>query len=138
MNKNIEVLQNNNYGYTPLVDFEKWRVAGLNHFEVVDIESLERVERHLFTDEVFILTEGKAFLIVEKDNNDGECFDTIKMNKNIVYNVKKGKWHHIVMEKDASVIIIENSNTNLDNTEYKSIIETEIIKIKSVIFGVEI
>jgi ureidoglycolate hydrolase len=87
---------------------------------------------------VFILIEGKAFLIIEGEKDGGEHFDTIDMNTNIVYNVKKGKWHHIVMERDSSVIIVENSDTDLENTEYKPIDESEINRIKSIISSVRI
>lgn len=35
-----------------------------------------------------------------------------------IYNVKKGVYHALLMEKDAKVLIVENHNTSRDNTEY--------------------
>jgi len=39
------------------------------------------------------------------------------MEQGKVYNVRKGVWHHIVLEKDSKVLVIENSNTAKENTE---------------------
>ncbi len=69
----------------------------------------DRSERHLETDEAFVLLEGKALLI--EDDTEYE------MEKCKVYNIKKGIWHHIVVSPDATVLVIENSNTSPDNTE---------------------
>ena len=41
------------------------------------------------------------------------------MEKCKVYNVKKGLWHHIVVSEDATVLVVENSNTTKENTERK-------------------
>ena len=36
-----------------------------------------------------------------------------------IYNVRKAAWHHIVVSEDATVLVVENSNTSRDNTEKK-------------------
>jgi ureidoglycolate hydrolase len=115
-------------------------VAGLNHCDIVDIASLTRVERHLETDEVFILTSGRASLIVEGGGDGkgtrGESFDVIPMEVNVVYNVKRGVYHHVVLERDASIIIVENSDTSTDNSEYRELWEEEIAGIKRSVEGI--
>lgn len=134
MNTNIEIIPNTKECYTPLVAFESWRVAGLNHCGLVDIANLTRVERHLETDEVFILTAGRAALIVE--NGGGASFDVIPMEPNTVYNIKKGVYHHVVMEKDASIIIVENSDTTAENSEYKELDTVDAKKLKERTAGI--
>ena len=141
MNNNIEIIPNTKECYTPLVAFESWRVAGLNHCDIVDIAHLNRVERHLETDEVFILTAGRASLIVERgsgvlDGPEETGFDVIPMEPNTVYNIKRGVYHHVVMEKDASIIIVENNDTTAENSEYKELDTVDSKKIKERTAGI--
>ena len=35
-----------------------------------------------------------------------------------LYNVKKGAWHALLMERDAKVLIVENHSTGPENSEY--------------------
>ena len=142
MNTNIEIIPNTEECYKPLVDFESWRVAGLNHCDIVDIAHLNRVERHLETDEVFILTAGRAALIVENGGENetgaarGNPFEVIPMKPNTLYNIKKGVYHHVVMEKDASIIIVENSDTTAENSEYKELDTVDSKKLKERTAGI--
>ena len=70
------------------------------------------LERHLLTDEVFVLLSGEARLVIGCDLSKTE------MRIGNIYNVKKGVYHALLMEKDAKVLIVENHNTSRDNTEY--------------------
>lgn len=45
-------------------------------------------------------------------------FSKTEMRIGNIYNVKKGVYHALLMEKDAKVLIVENHNTSRDNTEY--------------------
>lgn len=90
---------------------ERWKVAYLGHCE--RFGSLTGMERHMQTDEVFVLLKGGAALYVEDRVYD--------MEPGVVYNVKKGEWHHIVVSRDASVLVIENSDTTPENTEKRSV-----------------
>jgi len=139
VNTNIEIIPNIKECYAPLVDFESWRVAGLNHCDLVDIANLTRVERHLETDEVFLLTAGRAALIVERGGENetgaarGNPFEVIPMKPNTLYNIKKGIFHHVVMEKDASIILVENSDTAVENSEYKDLTADEVRAIQDAV-----
>ena len=108
----IEILEYKQEGYRPLVDFESWRVAFLRHNE--RFASLTGLERHLETDEVFVLLEGEATLHVKDESG---ALLTYAMAECTVYNVKRGVWHHIVVSEDATVLIVENANTTKENTE---------------------
>ncbi|MCC8144564.1 MAG: hypothetical protein LUD02_05040 [Tannerellaceae bacterium] len=82
---------------------------------------MDRVERHLLTDEVFILLSGKALLIEATFGKEGIRFDTIPMEKEIIYNIPEGVWHNIALEKEAIVFIFENTGTHLRDCEYYSL-----------------
>lgn len=109
----IEVLEYAGDGYSKVMSYGAWRVAIINYAERFDERNLTRLERHLLTDEVFVLLEGNATLI-----SDGEKYP---MEKGKMYNVKAGTWHAIAVSRDAKVLIVENDDTCIDNTEYKQI-----------------
>ena len=108
----IEIREYTGAGYQPLVDFESWRVAFLRYNE--RFSKLEELERHLETDEVFVLLEGNATLYTKADSGELCPFE---MAKRTVYNVKRGVWHHIVVSEDATVLIVENADTTKENSE---------------------
>lgn len=98
--------------YKTVMSFEGWRVAYLNYGEKFNDETIVRIERHNETDEVFLLLEGEATLII------GENMEKIPMQLHKVYNVPKGVWHHVMPCKNSRILIVENENTGIDNTEY--------------------
>ena len=102
-------------GYKPMIFYEGWKVAYLKYEARFDPNKVDKMERHLLTDEVFVLLEGEGFLIIGED--DKVC----PMEKNKLYNVKKDVWHAICVTKDALVLIVENAETGLPNTEYREL-----------------
>ncbi len=108
-NSEIEIYVNNEGGYEPTMHYGEWRVAIMNCSDMWD--KVKKYERHLLTDEVFVLLEGKASLLV------GEERKLYKMEKNKIYNIKKGVWHGAQLSPDAKVLIVENHNTSSENTE---------------------
>ena len=111
-----EVFEYNGVGYDRTMNFGEWRVAFLNYAERFDV--IDKLERHMLTDEVFVLLEGRAVLIIGEDKK------IVEMEKNKIYNVKQAVYHAIKVTKDAKVLIVENHNTSLDNTNYLQLDET--------------
>lgn len=108
----IERINNTITGYEVLVRYQEWKVAVITYAERFDYERLFRLERHLLTDEVFVLLKGQATLYI------GEKGIPVKMEPHEVYNVKCGCWHNISMLPGTKILICENEETGLDNTEY--------------------
>ena len=106
----LEVYVHNGKDYEPTMHFDAWRVAFLNYANRFDV--IDKLERHILTDEVFVLLEGDAILIV------GEDCKTYRLEKNKIYNVKAAVWHAIKVTENARVLIFENHNTSKDNSEY--------------------
>ena len=109
----IEIYEYNGKSYRSAMRFGTWQVAFLNHGKPFEEENFDKVERHNDSDEVFVLLEGKATLIV------GEELNRIEMEPNKIYNIPEGVWHHIFTTEGTRVLIVENDDT--DNTEYLSI-----------------
>lgn len=91
---------------------DSWKIGLLKYSE--RFSKLCVLERHLKTDECFVLLNGNATLFIKGDNDSIQ--ETV-MEKNAVYNIPKKEWHHIVVSKDASVLVVENSDTSKENTE---------------------
>ncbi|MBR2038060.1 MAG: hypothetical protein IKA09_10100 [Lachnospiraceae bacterium] len=105
----IEEITYDGEGFKGVKEFEGWRIGYVHYSE--RFSKLGEMEKHLESDEVHILLEGTARLYTDQDS----C----EMKKNVVYNIPKGIWHHIVVSQDATVLIVENSNTSRENTEKK-------------------
>lgn len=118
--RELETIQYDGNGYKPMVSFEGWRVAFLNYAEMFDRANIHKMERHLLTDEVFVLLSGQAALIVGEENK--VCY----LEKNTLYNVKKAVWHAVCVSPDAQLLIVENDNTCKENSEYKEIAPIDV------------
>ena len=71
----IEIIPFQEQGYQPLVDFMDWRVAVLKFCEDLLIENIFHLQKHLLTDEVFVLIKGKCTLFLA---GDGEKIGDLK------------------------------------------------------------
>lgn len=105
-------------GYDKLVSFESWRLAKLRWEPRFEPENLAFFERHMATDEAFLLYEGEAFLLTGGDGDTPQDVGVVKMEMGVVYNFPKGAWHQILCSRDATVIIVENEDTSEENSEY--------------------
>lgn len=93
-------------GYKPVVRFGAWCFAELNHAEKFAAENLSYRERHLKTDETFVLVEGEATLLVGKE------LTPVRMERGKFYNVKAGTWHQINTVPGTRVLIVENDDVD--------------------------
>ena len=114
----LEIRRYDGEGYQPLIDFNSWRVAILRWMPGMQPENTDRMERHTQTDEVFVLLEGKATLILGGNSPDMMAIHPHKMENGILYNVKQNVWHSVVLSRDATILIVEERDTGETNTEY--------------------
>ncbi len=105
-------------GFRQIMEIEYFRVAVLRYFEGVSSKKISRIERHHETDEIFILTEGSAGMVLFHGNDlSGEPL-VFQLKKNRAYNVKKAVWHQVFLSSDANIFIFERTDTNRENSEY--------------------
>lgn len=123
----IQIREYRGEGYRPLMSFGGWRVAVLNYLDEIHPARIADMERHLETDEVFILLRGKVILIV--GGNGGQATELIpyEMVNEKIYNIRAGVWHTVLLSPDASVLIVENSDTGEGNSE-KSMLSDNLRK----------
>ena len=108
----LEIKEFNGEGFSVLISYNNWRGAIINSCERLKEKNLKKIERHLDSDEVFILLEGKAVLFTGKDKKKQ------KMEKGKLYNVKKGMWHCIALEENSKVAVVENNDVCESNSEF--------------------
>lgn len=106
----LEILSFTGRGYDRTMIFKSWCVAYLTQDDEYTVNTY--MERHMETDEVFVLLKGMATLYIGLDRVP------VPMEPCKLYNVTVGTWHNIVCSEDASVLIVENSDTDKSNTEY--------------------
>lgn len=78
-----------------------WTASFLKHGPI--FSKVTYLERHMLSDEVFVLMDGGATMYV------GENAEAHSLEKGKVYNIKKGTWHQIEVTPDAQVLVIERS-----------------------------
>lgn len=130
MSDNPDVFEAFNYtgpGYAPLLFSSGWQVAILNWEPGMDLNRLHSIEQHKQTDEVFILTCGRAALICREESD----FLIVDMQPGVIYNIKCGIWHNLVASEDASMIIVENRDTHLHDVEIRVLDQMELNQIKA-------
>ena len=114
-NENLEIYEHLGDGYEATMHYSAWRVALLNYTEKFD--NITYLERHLGTDEVFVLLSGRAKLILGAEKQ------VVELERERIYNVRRGAWHAIKVTPDARVLIVENHDTCRENSEYQDLEE---------------
>ena len=134
-NTDIEKTDFPDFGYQAIIDFESWRVAVLKYYFDLIAENIVNFQRHLLTDEVFVLINGTCNLYSAGTGDIPGMIEQVPMEKHKAYNVKKGVWHAHTLSEDAEVLIVENQNTGAENSPVypitdemrKRIIELEFV-----------
>lgn len=114
--KQIDIIEFQEQGYKPLVDFESWRVAILKFCDDLLVENIKSMQKHGETDEVFVLLKGECTLFMGGFLDTVEEIEAIPMEPHKLYVVKKNAWHNHKMTPGSEVLIVENRNTSDDNS----------------------
>lgn len=125
----FETFEFNDAGFKVLMHYDTWRVAILNFVDDCKLDGLHYVEAHLETDEVFVLLEGEATLVFADIKNDVITqINAVKLEKNKVYNIKKGIYHTQLLSTDAKLLIVEAKDTG-DSNSIKHYLSTNDLKL---------
>ena len=117
----LEVRTYTGEGYKALVDFKSWRVALMNFLEDFRPERIQTLERHLETDEVFVLLRGQVLMILAEGDGSVQKLHFQVMEECILYNIKPTCWHAVVMSREAVLLIVENADTNATNSQFATL-----------------
>ena len=112
----LEILEYTGEGYKPVIDFESWRVAILRYIDELERQNITNMQKHMESDEVFALLEGDCTLFIGGNGDEVGEIEAIPLIPLKMFNVKKGTWHTHTLEKNTTVLIVENQNTCDDNS----------------------
>ncbi len=133
----LDIIEYTQEGYKPLIDCNGWRVAFLRYLDELQPQNITYLERHMQTDEVFVLLGGEVTIMMGDGDQTVAGVYGVPMQPGKLYNVKRGAWHGVLMSKDATILLVENRDTGKDNTEYfyltpeiRAIYASEAQKIK--------
>ncbi len=114
----LEIHAHTDEGFRSLAAFGAWRVAVLNYIEHLRPEALTNMQRHDETDEVFVLLQGRCILFLGDGDQAAGTVHAVDMVPLNLYNVRRGTWHTHTLSEDASVLVVENRETTLENSPF--------------------
>lgn len=114
----LQIRDHTGEGFKPLVQFGSWRVAILRPRQDTRAAGIRNLERHTETDEVFVLTIGRAALLLGGDGSQPDRISVEVMQIGRVYNIRQAVWHGVLLSPDASILIVENQDTSTANSQY--------------------
>lgn len=124
--KGISITDHKEPGYKTIWSFGEWRIAINNDSPESRRKEIKVMSRHLESDETFTLLQGNANLYYSEDENEPKSIkkQTLSLFETVV--VHAGTWHVIETFEDARIIIAENSDTGVANSEKYSISEFKL------------
>jgi mannose-6-phosphate isomerase-like protein (cupin superfamily) len=128
----IDVTSYQEEGYKPLIDFGAWRVAELRYCGELEIQNLNSMQKHNETDEVFVLLSGSCTLFTGGKGDTINEMDGVAMKPMELYNVKQGVWHTHTLDREGTVLIVENQDTSDNNSPTVMLNEEQIEKLKQI------
>lgn len=118
-------------GMQRVFENEKWTVGIKNWKPANDITGIDMLERHNQTDELFVLVAGSCTLISAEETEGGMQFRRVVMEPNKVYNIPATLWHNTITCRDTKMILIEDSNTSMANSDIYPLKPEEIAEIQA-------
>ena len=107
----VVIAEFNGPSYKPVIQSDADWMAAVMNGEKDSWRMPERIEKHLNSDELFVLLAGKALMITGGYGEEPGKINVLRMKKNLLYNVKAGTWHATPMGKDGKFLIIERKDT---------------------------
>lgn len=126
----IEIREYTDPGYAPVIDYESWRVAILNYIDELELPNLKTMQKHLLSDEVFVLLKGNFTLFTAGNGEEPGTVQSTRLELYKCYNVKAGVWHTHTLTENSSVLIIENSSTCDDNSPTVKLNEEQVKQLR--------
>lgn len=91
-----------------------WQVSYLTHGPRFGKPTY--IERHLATDELFVLLVGEATLYVGEDPRP------VRMEPGKLYNVRRATWHQIAVAPGTKVLVVENTGDVKSEKQDKQVV----------------
>lgn len=131
--KKIEQFAFEGEGLTRVFENPKWMVGIKNWKPANDITGIDCLERHNETDELFVLLAGHCTLLYANEVNGGLTIQAVEMEPMKVYNIPATLWHNTVTQKDTKLILVEDSNTGMNNSDVLPLDAAQLDSVKALV-----
>lgn len=131
MQKKISEIQYDGEALKRVYENPQWTVGIKNWKPANDIEQIGNLERHNCTDELFVLLNGSCSLVYATEEGDGLDIKIVEMRPYAVYQIPPTLWHNTIMTKETKLILIENSDTSMENSDLRDLTKEEVSFLKN-------
>lgn len=107
------------------VEGREYTILLLNYLPRLSPDKITDMQRHLLTDESFILLQGKAVLFAAEGDDAPGPLEHHVMEQGVIYTVPKNVWHTQSMTEDAKILLVENSGTVAENSPRCTITQSQ-------------
>lgn len=130
--KKIDCFQYAGDGMLRIYDNKDWMVGIKNYKKGNDIRYINCLELHKETEELFVLIEGSCTLVYANEEESKLIFSAIVMAPDTVYSIPRGLLHNTITKEDSKLIIIENSNTSMENSEIQTLTSQDLEELREI------
>ncbi len=131
MQMKISELQYDGEALKRVYENSQWTVGIKNWKPANDIDQIGNLERHNRTDELFVLLNGSCALVYATEEGNGLNLKIVEMRPHAVYQIPPALWHNTIMTKEAKLLLIENSDTSMENTDLRDLTKEEVSFLKN-------
>lgn len=102
-------------GFQPQLRNEHFLCAFITYDKQYSYGRVAAVKRHMTSQEVFVLLQGSATLLVA----DGSLKkrEIVTLQPQTAYCVEAGTWHYLAISEDARLFVTESNDVTAQNTE---------------------
>ena len=98
------------------VEGREYTILLLNYLPRLAPDKITDMQRHLETDESFILLQGRAVLFAAAGEDRPGELEHYVLQPGTIYTVPRNIWHTQAMTEDAKILLVENSGTVAENS----------------------
>lgn len=107
--RKINIKTNFLHGFQDAYANASWRISHAGYdAKTNDIATIGILEKHLETEEAFLILEGNAFLVTAGKGNEPSSPLVTPFTKGEVLLVEEAEWHVCVHTQGTHILIIEN------------------------------
>ena len=103
-------------GIGGIVNGRGYDVLLLNYLPRLHWDRIDDMQRHLETDECFVLLEGRAVLFLAAGEERPGELEHCELEKGKIYTVPRNVWHTQTMTENAKILLVECSGTVAENS----------------------
>ena len=124
--RKINIRTNSIHGFQDAYANTSWRISHARYdARTNDIATFGILEKHLETEEAFLLLEGNAFLVTAGKENIPSPPLVTPFTKGEVLLVEKAEWHVCIHTPGSHILIIENGK---ESKSEQSVIDASMRK----------